>query len=93
MKINPTKNYIRKINFTEGNISKFTTTKTWNHLNLLTEAQDSFSFFYYHYHYLLYYTSENMFPEKYVEIKYKNRHTWMPNSLKNLEINYHTIYN
>ena len=90
MKINQTKNYIRKRNFTEGNISKFTKKikKIWDHLDLLTKAQDSFSFFYD----LFTNTFENIFREKYVEIKYKNRHTWMPNSLKKSIKKNHTLY-
>ena len=51
--------------------------KTWDHLDLINTTQDSFSFFYD----FLKNTFENIFPEKYVEIKYKNRHSWMPNSL------------
>ena len=29
---------------------------------------------------------ENIFPEKSIEVKYKNRHSWMPNSLLNHQL-------
>ena len=35
---------------------------------------------------------ENIFPEKSIQIKYKNRHSWMPNSLlKSIKAN-HVLY-
>ena len=37
-------------------------------------------------------TFENIFPEKYVDIKYKNRHSWMPNSLIKSIKNNHILY-
>ena len=37
-------------------------------------------------------TFENTFPEKCVDIKYKNRHSWMPNSLIKSIKNNHILY-
>ena len=37
-------------------------------------------------------TFENIFPEKFVDIKYKNRHSWMPNSLIKSIKNNHILY-
>ena len=92
MIINQTQNYIRKRNLTENIYSKIhkkrKKNKTWGYLNLINTAQDSFSFFYD----FLKDTFEDIFPEKYVEIKYKNRHSWMPNSLKKSIKNNHTLY-
>ena len=50
--------------------------KMWDNLDLIN-VQDAFSFVYEYFMNTL----ENIFPEKYVDIKYKNRHSWMPNSL------------
>ena len=46
-------------------------------LDLNNNAQDSFTLFY---NFVVNYF-ENVFPEKSVEIKYKNRHSWMAKSL------------
>ena len=35
---------------------------------------------------------ENVFTEKYIEIKYKNRHSWMPKSLLKSIRNNHRLY-
>ena len=43
--------------------------KIWDHLDLIN-AQDAFSYFYD----FFMNTFENIFPEKFVDIKYKNRH-------------------
>ena len=37
-------------------------------------------------------TFENIFPEKFVDIKYKNRHSWMPNTLIKSIKNNHILY-
>ena len=37
-------------------------------------------------------TFENIFPEKFVDIKYKNRHSWMPNPLIESIKNSHILY-
>ena len=58
----------------------------WDNLDLIN-AQDAFLFFY---EYFMN-TFENIFPEKYVDIKYKNRHSWMPNSLIKSKKN-HILY-
>ena len=61
--------------------------KIWDHLDLIN-AQDAFSFFF------LFFmnTFENTFPEKFVHIKYKNKHSWMPNSLIKSIQNHHILY-
>ena len=61
--------------------------KMWDNLDLIN-AQDAFLFFY---EYFMN-TFENIFPEKYVDIKYKNRHSWMPNSLIKSIKNNHILY-
>ena len=38
-------------------------------------------------------TFENIFPEKFVDVQYKNRHSWMPNSLMKSITNNHILYN
>ena len=66
--------------FTEKNISKFAkllNNNSWENLDLNNNAQDSFTLFYN----FFVNNFENVFPEKSVEIKYKNRHPWMAKSL------------
>ena len=90
MKINKTQNYTRKRDFTEKNIAKFTNkmkNEMWDNLDLIN-AQHAFSFFY---EYFMN-TFGNIFPEKYVDIKYKNRHSWLPNSLIKSIKNNHKLY-
>ena len=62
--------------------------KSWIYLDLVTKAQDTFSYFYDFFQN----TFENIFREEFVEIKYKNRHSWMPNSLVKSIKNYHILY-
>ena len=60
--------------------------KNWGNLYIINNnAQNSFTAFY---DFFL----ENIFPEKSIEIKYKNRHSWMPISLlKSIKTN-HVLY-
>ena len=91
MKISQTKNVSKMRYFTEKNISKYAkilNTKTWEYLEMHNNAQDSFTFFY---NFFLS-NFENVFPEKYREIKYKNRHSWMPKSLLKSIRNNHSLY-
>ena len=78
-------------NYTEKNIVKFTNilnNKTWGNLYINNNAQNSFTAFYD----VFLENFENIFTEKSIEIKYKNRHSWMPNSLlKSIKTN-HVLY-
>ena len=91
MKINQTKNVFKTRYFTEKNISKFAkilSNKTWENLYQYNNAQDSFTLFYKR----ILNNFEYIFPEKSVELKYKNRHLWMPKSLlKSIKQN-HILY-
>ena len=91
MKINQTKNVFKTRYFTEKNISKFAkilSNKTWENLYQYNNAQDSFTLFYK----FFLNNFEYIFPEKSVELKYKNRHLWMPKSLlKSIKQN-HILY-
>ena len=91
LKINNFQNSIRKRNFTEKNISIFSKilkNKTWDALKLCTDAESAFTMFYNFFHT----NFENIFPEKLIQINYKNRHSWMPNSLlKSIKKN-HILY-
>ena len=89
--ISQTKNVSKIRYFTEKSISKYAkilNTKTWEYLEMHNNAQDSFNFFY---NFFLS-NFENVFPEKYIEIKYKNRHSWMPKSLLKSIRNNHSLY-
>ena len=80
MKINQSKNTFNTRYFTEKYISKFAkilNNNSWENLDLNNNAQYSFTLFYN----FFVNNFENVFPEKAVEIKYKNRHPWMAKSL------------
>ena len=83
MKINLSKNTFNTRYFTgKKNISKFAkilNNNSWENLDLNKNAQDSFTLFYNFFEN----NFENVFPEKSVEIKYKNTHPWMAKSLLN----------
>ena len=75
----------------EKNIVKFTNilnNKIWESLYINNNAQNSFTPFYD----FFMENFKNIFPEKSIEVKYKNRHSWMPNSLlKSIKAN-HVLY-
>ena len=62
--------------------------QNWGNLYINNNAQNLFTAFY---DFFLE-NFENIFPEKSIEIKYKNRHSWIPNSLlKSIKTN-HVLY-
>ena len=77
------------------NIVKFTNilnNKNWGNLYINNNAKNSFTAF----NDFFMENFENIFPEKSIEIKYKNRHSWMPNSLlKSIKANhvFYKLYN
>ena len=80
MRFNPTHEAFKTRCFTEKNIIKFANilnNKKWESLYKNNNAQNLFTAFY---DFFLE-NFENIFPEKSIEVKYKNRHSWMPNSL------------
>ena len=91
MKINLSKTLLIQDISQKKNISKFAkllNNNSWENLDLNNNAQDSFTFFYN----FFVNNFENVFPEKSVEIKYKNRHPWMSKSLlKSIKKN-HSLY-
>ena len=42
--------------------------------------------------YYIFFSKINIFPEKPIEIKYKNIHLWMPKSLLNSIVKHHILY-
>ena len=91
MRFNSTYHAFKKRCYTEKNIVKFTNilnNKNWGNLYINNNAQNSFTTFY---DFFLE-NFENIFPEKSIEIKYKNRHSLMPISLlKSIKTN-HVLY-
>ena len=91
MKTNQSKNTFNTKYVTEKNISKFVkifNNNSWENLDLNNNAQDSFTLFYS----FFVNNFENVFPEKSVEIKYKNRHPWMAKSLLKSIKQKHSLY-
>ena len=91
MKISQTKTISKIRYFTENIISKYAkilNIQTWEYLEMHNNAQDLFTFF----HNFFISNFENVFSEKYIEIKYKNRHSWMPKSLLKSIRNNHSLY-
>ena len=85
MKISQTKNVSKIRYFTEKNISKYAKYFKHQNLGIFRNAQQCSRFV----HILC--NFDNVFPEKYIEIKYKNRHSWMPKSVLKSIRNNHSL--